>query len=224
MKGRVVLLNYWLLQVVLCVCGLQKAHHTDLVEVEVKTATISENERQNVQWQNKEQINNVLQTRQSDAATKSDKDETCKITKTKLKWWFRRVSSKGAGCSRSWPVCVLVQRAGSVCTAEVCGSRGPAAEGSAVGSTARRRTGPAESPPARLQEGARGQHKCEDTIAAIVQQHNPSAEDLTSILLVCLVSIRTGRYWKEASATLLVVCYNCHFKYIAGGIRRLNRR
>lgn len=71
--------------------------------------------------------------------------------------------SKGAGCSRSWPVCVLVQRAGSVCTAEVCGSRGPAAEGSAVGSTARQRTDPAESPPVHLQEGGRGQHKCEDT-------------------------------------------------------------
>lgn len=71
--------------------------------------------------------------------------------------------SKEAGCSQSWPVCVLVQRAGSVCTVEVCGSRGPAAEGSAVGSTARRSTDQAESPPVRLQEGGRGQHKCEDT-------------------------------------------------------------
>lgn len=64
--------------------------------------------------------------------------------------------SRGARCSWSWPVCALVQRAESVCTAEVCGRRGPAGEGSAAGSTARRRRDPAETPRARLQGGGTG--------------------------------------------------------------------
>lgn len=59
----------------------------------------------------------------------------------------------GAGCSWSWPVCVPVRREQSLCDAEVCGSRHPGEEDSAACSRARRRPGPAGSPPAHLTGG-----------------------------------------------------------------------
>lgn len=59
-------------------------------------------------------------------------------------------SSIRVGCSWSWPACGLVQREPCPCVWEVCGSRRPEEEGSAVCSRARRRPDPAESPPTHL--------------------------------------------------------------------------